>query len=69
MTAGRDAGRQPRRAARYRRRAITARYGTLRRREPKLFDRWEWHDLASLGCLGPIFTRPHTSSTKSGKPV
>ncbi|TLQ42567.1 methyltransferase, FxLD system [Streptomyces marianii] len=35
---------------------ITAWSGTLTNHEPKLFDRWEWHDLPALSCVGDIFT-------------
>ncbi|MBB5940256.1 methyltransferase domain-containing protein [Streptomyces zagrosensis] len=30
--------------------------GTLTTAEPHKFTRWEWHDLHTLGCLGPMFT-------------
>jgi protein-L-isoaspartate(D-aspartate) O-methyltransferase len=35
---------------------IAAWSGTLTNHEPKLFDRWEWHDLHGLACVGDIFT-------------
>ncbi|WP_079170888.1 methyltransferase, FxLD system [Streptomyces sp. CC53] len=35
---------------------IAAWTGVLANREPKLFDRWEWHDLHALACVGDIFT-------------
>ncbi|MEV5150882.1 methyltransferase, FxLD system [Streptomyces werraensis] len=35
---------------------ITAWSGTLTTQEPKLFDRWEWHDLHALSCVGDVFT-------------
>ncbi|MFD0546337.1 methyltransferase, FxLD system [Streptomyces mexicanus] len=35
---------------------ITAWSGTLTNREPQSFDRWEWHDLHALACIGPVFT-------------
>ncbi|MFG2483393.1 methyltransferase, FxLD system [Streptomyces virginiae] len=34
---------------------ITAWSGTLTNREPKLFERWEFHDLHGLACAGAIF--------------
>ncbi|MFJ8151229.1 methyltransferase, FxLD system [Streptomyces sp. NPDC094468] len=34
---------------------ITAWSGTLANRERHLFNRWEWHDLHALACLGPLF--------------
>ncbi|MFF3013800.1 methyltransferase, FxLD system [Streptomyces sp. NPDC057939] len=35
---------------------VTAFTGTPTNPEERLFDRWEWHDLHSLACLGPVFT-------------
>lgn len=35
---------------------ITAWSGTPTNQEPKLFDRWEWHDLHALSCVGDVFT-------------
>ncbi|MFF4583362.1 methyltransferase, FxLD system [Streptomyces sp. NPDC001373] len=35
---------------------ITTWSGTLTNREPKLFERWEFHDLHALACAGAIFT-------------
>lgn len=34
---------------------ITAFTGTLANPEERLFDRWEWHDLHALACVGPVF--------------
>ncbi|MFE0087720.1 methyltransferase, FxLD system [Streptomyces sp. NPDC058991] len=34
---------------------IAAWTGVLANREPKLFDRWEWHDLHALACVGDVF--------------
>ncbi|GHE10350.1 methyltransferase, FxLD system [Streptomyces alanosinicus] len=30
--------------------------GTVTNLEDHLFDRWEWHDLHALACVGPVFT-------------
>ncbi|MEV7277675.1 methyltransferase, FxLD system [Streptomyces sp. NPDC093111] len=35
---------------------IAAWTGVLANGEPRLFDRWEWHDLHALACVGDIFT-------------
>ncbi|RST09067.1 methyltransferase, FxLD system [Streptomyces sp. WAC07149] len=35
---------------------ITAWSGHLANREPKLFERWEFHDLHGLACAGEVFT-------------
>ncbi|MEU5159644.1 methyltransferase, FxLD system [Streptomyces sp. NPDC020875] len=35
---------------------VTAWSGTLSNPEPQLFAKWEWHTLASLAALGPVFT-------------
>lgn len=35
---------------------ISAWSGTLTNPEKQLFDRWEWHDLHDLACIGDIFT-------------
>ncbi|MDH6544844.1 methyltransferase, FxLD system [Streptomyces sp. SPB4] len=34
---------------------ITAFSGTLTNPEERLFERWEWHDLHALACVGPVF--------------
>ncbi|MDH6143520.1 protein-L-isoaspartate(D-aspartate) O-methyltransferase [Kitasatospora sp. GP30] len=34
---------------------ISAWTGTLANPEKRLFDRWEWHDLHALACLGDVF--------------
>ncbi|THA39967.1 methyltransferase, FxLD system [Streptomyces sp. A1547] len=34
---------------------ITAFTGTLTNPEERLFERWEWHDLHALACVGPVF--------------
>ncbi|MFD7003042.1 methyltransferase, FxLD system [Streptomyces mirabilis] len=35
---------------------ITAWSGTLTNPEKRLFERWEWHDLHALACVGDVFT-------------
>ncbi|MFJ7589538.1 methyltransferase, FxLD system [Streptomyces sp. NPDC097617] len=35
---------------------ITAFSGTLTNPEERLFERWEFHDLHALACIGPLFT-------------
>ncbi|MER6447221.1 methyltransferase, FxLD system [Streptomyces venezuelae] len=35
---------------------VTAWSGTLSNREPDLFERWEFHDLHALACIGSVFT-------------
>ncbi|TQF08111.1 NUDIX domain-containing protein [Kitasatospora acidiphila] len=34
---------------------VSAWTGTLANPEARLFDRWEWHDLHALACLGEVF--------------
>ncbi|NUK23918.1 methyltransferase, FxLD system [Streptomyces lunaelactis] len=36
---------------------ITTWSGTFTNPERKLFERWEWHDLHQLACVGPVFTQ------------